>query len=85
LLTFAELYGRAMAGGESLIPFRLTQSDLASLAGATRERVNRVITSYKRRRYISVDEQRRITIRNPEALRRRLRVERQAFEAQKAA
>jgi len=85
LLTFAELYGRAMAGGELLIPFRLTQNDLASLVGATRERVNRVIASYKQRRYISVDEQRRITVRNPEALRRRLGGERQRFEAQKAA
>ncbi len=85
VLTFAELYGRATAGGELLIPFRLTQSDLASLIGATRERVNRVITSYKQRRYISVDEQRRIIVRNPEAFRRRLRGERGRLEAQKAA
>lgn len=83
LLTFAELYGRAMAGGELLIPFRLTQNDLASLVGATRERVNRVITSYKQHRYISVDEQRRIIVRNPEALRRLLHSERQRLEAQK--
>lgn len=32
--TFAELYGRANASGELLIPFRFTQSDLASLGGA---------------------------------------------------
>ncbi len=85
LLTFAELYGRATASGELLIPFRLTQTDLAGVIGATRERVNRVITSYKQRRYISVDEHRRIIVLNPEALRRRLCGERRRPEAQKAA
>lgn len=71
LLSFAEIYGRAAAGGEIVIPFRLTQSDLASLVGATRVRVNQIVSAYKQRRYISVDQDYRITIHNREALSRR--------------
>ncbi|MGH9937040.1 MAG: Crp/Fnr family transcriptional regulator [Blastocatellia bacterium] len=71
LLVLAENYGRANANGEVLIPFRLTQSDLASLVGATRVRVNQVIAAYKQRGYISVDQQYWITIRNQDVLSKR--------------
>lgn len=73
LLSLAEIYGRTNESGEALIPFRLTQSDLASLVGATRVRVNQVIAAYKQRRYVSVDQNYRITIHNPEALSKRAR------------
>src|SRR5262249_10470243 len=71
VLTFAELYGQANAHGEVLIPIRLTQRDWAGLVGATRERVNQVMSAYKQRRYISVDQRHRITVHNHEALNKR--------------
>jgi CRP/FNR family cyclic AMP-dependent transcriptional regulator len=71
MLAFAQLYGRPTREGEVQIPLRLTQGDLAGLIGATRERVNQVIACYKQRRYISVDQNYRITIHKPEALSRR--------------
>lgn len=71
LLAFAEIYGKETTDGKTLIPFRLTQSDLASLIGATRVRVNQVMSAYKQRHYISVDQHYRITIHNCEALGRR--------------
>ena len=73
LLVLAETYGRANASGEVLIPFKLTQSDLASLVGATRVRVNQVIAAYKQRGYISVDQNYRITINNQDAFGKRAR------------
>ncbi|MCI0393122.1 MAG: Crp/Fnr family transcriptional regulator [Acidobacteria bacterium] len=71
MLAFAQLYGRLNNDGEVLIPLRLTQGDLANLIGATRERVNQVVAAYKHRKYISVDQNYRITIHNPEALSKR--------------
>lgn len=73
LLVLAENYGRANANGELLIPFRLTQSDLASLVGATRARVNQVIAAYKQRGYVSVDQNYRVTVNNRDALGKRAR------------
>jgi len=72
LLAFAEIYGRE-ENGAIVIPFRLTQGDLASLIGATRVRVNQVIATYKQRKYLSVDHNYRITIHNQDALSRRSR------------
>jgi CRP/FNR family cyclic AMP-dependent transcriptional regulator len=71
LLAFAQLYGQAASGGVILIPFYLTQGDLASMIGATRERVNQVIIAYKQRQYISVNHNHRIAIHNQEALLKR--------------
>lgn len=71
LLAFAEIYGKESMDGKTVIPFRLTQSDLASLIGATRVRVNQVIAAYKQRNYISVDSNHRITIHAYERLQRR--------------
>jgi len=71
LLAFAQLYGRTSSGGDVLIPIRLTQSDIANMVGATRERVNQVIAAYKQRKYISVDHNYRITVHNQEALVKR--------------
>lgn len=68
ILTFAQEYGVAAENGDCCIPLRLTQSDFASMIGASRARVNQVLVSFKRRRYISVDSQYRITVHNRAAL-----------------
>lgn len=68
ILTFGERYGKAASNGDIFIPIRLTQSDIASLVGGSRETANRIIVSYKRRRYISVDQNHHITINNRTAL-----------------
>ena len=72
LLAFAEHYGQTDAGGNILIPIRLTQGDIADMVGATRKWVNQIIVAYKERKYISVDQNHRITIHNPQALAHRL-------------
>lgn len=72
LLAFSRQYGQPTAAGEVLIPLRLTQSDIASLVGATRERVNQVVTNFKQRELIAVDRNYRITIRNAAALERQI-------------
>ncbi|HEX2912279.1 MAG TPA: Crp/Fnr family transcriptional regulator [Chloroflexia bacterium] len=74
LITLAEEYGRREPGygpDESTLPFRLTQSELASLVGATRVRVNQVLSEYKQRNLISVDPSYRITVRNYAGLAQR--------------
>jgi CRP/FNR family cyclic AMP-dependent transcriptional regulator len=68
--SFARQYGKPGPGGAVVIPIRLTQSDIASLVGATRERVNQVITSFKQQGYIVVDRNYHITVQNPDALER---------------
>ncbi|HEY1017174.1 MAG TPA: Crp/Fnr family transcriptional regulator [Herpetosiphonaceae bacterium] len=72
ILAFAQQYGRPSGGGV-LIPIRLTQSDLAGLVGASRERVNQAIVDFKQRKYIRVDPNYRITVYNQEALAKRCR------------
>ena len=71
ILSFASVYGQSTPEGATLIPIRLTQSDIAGLVGASRERTNKVIVSYKERKYISVDQNYHITIHNRNALVRR--------------
>ncbi len=71
LLAFARKYGRPDTQGHVLIPIRLTQSELAELAGASRVRVNQVVNSYKQRGYISIDPNFYITILDSSALARR--------------
>ena len=68
--SFSRQYGQRDAAGVVTIPIRLTQSDIASLVGATRERVNQVITSFKQQGYIAIDRNYRITVLNPDALER---------------
>jgi CRP/FNR family cyclic AMP-dependent transcriptional regulator len=73
LLAFAARYGRATPGGGVLIPIRLTQTDIASMVGASRESVNKIMVSYKERKFISVDLDQRITILNRLALTKQSR------------
>jgi CRP-like cAMP-binding protein len=70
LLAFAQQYGQ---GGETAaqgvtIPLRLTQTDVAALVGASRERVNQVIVDFKDSGFISVDPSHRFTVHDIEAL-----------------
>lgn len=71
LLAFAHEYGRKVPGGDIMIPIRLTQSDLADLVGASRVRINQVLGFYRQQNYISLDNNYRITVHNPEALANR--------------
>jgi len=71
LLAFAKEYGEATPNGDVLIPLRLTQSDLASIIGASRVRVNQALSFYKLRNFLSVYRSNQIVIHDLEALRRR--------------
>jgi len=64
ILAMADRYGSLEAGGEVRIPIRLTQSDLAEIVGASRERVNQVIVELKQRGAIAVDPDHRIRVLN---------------------
>lgn len=70
LLSFAHQYNDADHVG-SVIPLRLTQSDFASLIGASRVRLNQVLGTYQRHHYISIADNHYITIHDPGALARR--------------
>jgi CRP/FNR family cyclic AMP-dependent transcriptional regulator len=71
LLAFAVEYGEPGSNGGIRIPIRLTQSDLAELIGATRTRVNQVLATFKELKYVSLDQDYRITVLEPEALAQR--------------
>ena len=68
IMAFAHEYGTTSPSGAICIALRLTQSDLASLVGASRERVNQIMASYKQLGYLTVDRNHRITVRDPDAL-----------------
>lgn len=70
MLAFAEKYGRPGASGDTLIPVRLTQGDIADLVGASRKRVNQVVVLFKQQGYISVDDKSRITVHDRKSLAR---------------
>jgi CRP/FNR family cyclic AMP-dependent transcriptional regulator len=70
LLAFAERYGRPAEDGGTMIPLRLTQSDLAELVGASRERVNQVMVEFRQKDLLSVDSTHRIQIQQPQELAR---------------
>lgn len=70
LLAFSQQYGDETDQGIR-IPLRLTQTDVASLVGASRERVNQVIVDFKESGFISVDPTHRITVHSQDELVRR--------------
>jgi CRP/FNR family cyclic AMP-dependent transcriptional regulator len=70
ILALADRYGNLEAGGEVVIPLRLTQSDLGEIVGASRERVNQVIGDFKQRGTIAVEGDHRIRVRNRRDLAR---------------
>lgn len=68
LLAFAQQYGQGETSKGVTIPLRLTQTDVAALVGASRERVNQVIVDFKDSGFISVDPSHRFTVHDIEAL-----------------
>ena len=68
LLSFAETYGQPVADGGIVIRLRLTQSDLAGMVGASRERVNKALRFYRQRGYLALNDGFQITILNQAAL-----------------
>ena len=72
ILALAREYGESMPEGKR-IPMRLTQSDLAALAGASRVRVNQAVGYYRKRGAISMDKEGLLIIHDEEALARRAR------------
>ncbi len=72
LVALVNSYGQQTGKDDWYIPIRLTQSDLASFVGATRERVNQVLASYKQRNYLSVDKSYHFTIHNLDAVTKML-------------
>ncbi len=73
LLALAREYGEPSSRDGTIIPLPLTQSDLAALVGASRVRVNQAIAFFKKRHYLSVGRDRRITVHDADALARRAR------------
>jgi CRP/FNR family transcriptional regulator, cyclic AMP receptor protein len=71
IAAFAREYGKAAPNGGVLIPLSLTQSDLAGMVGASRVRVNQALSYFKRRNYLSVDDDRHIVVHDVAALDRR--------------
>ncbi len=71
LLALAEMYGETRPNGDVLIPLALKQSDLAGLVGASRARVNQVLSYYRQRQFISFDDKGRILLHNRAALAQR--------------
>ena len=71
LLAVARLYGQEGASGAIRVPLPLTQTEVAEMVGATRERVNRVMVDLKQSGVISVDSRHHLTIEQPDELKRR--------------
>jgi len=67
LLVLARDFGSSTSDG-MVIPFCLSQSELAGLVGATRVRVNQVLSEYRQHDFIGVDADSHIVIKNPTAL-----------------
>jgi CRP-like cAMP-binding protein len=70
LLTLLAEHGEQLPDGARRLPFPLTQGDLASLVGASRFRVNRVLSEYRTCGYLTSDRQHRITVLDPPGLAR---------------
>jgi CRP/FNR family transcriptional regulator, cyclic AMP receptor protein len=70
LLELAGEYGTSGSGG-TMIGLRITQQELATMVGATRESVNKHLRAYRARGIIEIDRQ-RITVVKPDELRRRI-------------
>jgi CRP/FNR family cyclic AMP-dependent transcriptional regulator len=70
LLALMETHGRTVPQGIEL-GLKLTQQDLASMIGATRESVNKQLGAFRDRGIVAVDRQRIIILR-PETLRARV-------------
>jgi CRP/FNR family cyclic AMP-dependent transcriptional regulator len=68
LLAFGFTMGLPQEDGSILIPLRLTQTDLADLIGASRERVNKIVGTWRDKGIVDVDADYRITLVQPNRL-----------------
>ncbi len=68
LLLLVRQFGVQQDDGSVLISLRITQSDLAALVGASRERVNQSLGRVKQQHMLSVDSVGQIVIQKPAAL-----------------
>ncbi|HEX2241107.1 MAG TPA: Crp/Fnr family transcriptional regulator [Actinomycetota bacterium] len=71
LLVLADQRG-STEGDDRVIDIQLTQTDLASMVGGSRQRVNLILRSFKERGYLEFDG-RRIVIKRPDLLRKRIK------------
>lgn len=71
LLGLMESHGKPAPRGAVVLTLQLTQSELASMIGATRESVNKQLGAFRDQGIVAVDRQ-RITILRPERLRARV-------------
>jgi CRP/FNR family transcriptional regulator/CRP/FNR family cyclic AMP-dependent transcriptional regulator len=69
LLRLAEQHG-IVTGGGIRIDLRLTQTDLGSLVGASRESVNKVMGYFRRQGWVALDEKNQILVKDQAALTR---------------
>ncbi len=72
LLALADRYGEPDAEGRRHIPLPLTQSDIADMVAATRERVNRVMVALGHEGALRVEPDHHITLLDEERLARHL-------------
>jgi CRP-like cAMP-binding protein len=63
-----DVVARWLSGSERLL--QLTQSDLAELVGASRERVNQVMVDFRSKGYVTVDSSHRVIVHQPSDLAR---------------
>ncbi|MDQ2714829.1 MAG: Crp/Fnr family transcriptional regulator [Chloroflexota bacterium] len=70
LLDLADTHSKEVDDG-LLIDMRLTQQELASMVGASRESVNKVLGYFTDKGYISTDKH-KVTLRRPTELKRRI-------------
>jgi CRP-like cAMP-binding protein len=73
LLMLAREHGEQKPGGGTRILVPLSQSDLAAMTGASRVRVNQVLSKFKRNGWVTLGGDRRTSVRDAEALEARCR------------
>lgn len=71
LVTYAQEHGEPTEAGFICIPLRLSQSDLASLCGVSRPRVNQVLSTYRQAGFLVTDDRRYLIIKDLDALVRK--------------
>jgi CRP/FNR family transcriptional regulator/CRP/FNR family cyclic AMP-dependent transcriptional regulator len=71
LLELSQTHGKKLPNNAVEIELRLTQQDIASMLGTTRESVNRQLVAFQERGFISIDRQ-RITLLKPAELEKRI-------------
>ena len=67
LLRLAATQGRDISGGVR-IDVKLSQTDIANFVGATRERANRVLTGFRRQKWVMLDATGHWVVSNKDAL-----------------